>query len=353
MTLTVEPHTETAPAQYLQSLLAQYRQAAETARTRSEIHYKLGPATIRVHCVGNVLPARFLRALQHHTILHTAEPDLTVLVWDDASSGTRMPPPPWDWATVRLPRGEIRGFNTDRYFTVYDEGAYSLQMFDRETQTAVYWTRDARDLPGYEQSAPLRTILHWHMLSRQMHLVHGGAVGTTKGGVLLAGKGGSGKSTSVLACLASELRYAADDYCVVAGPSDPFVYSMYCSAKLNRDSLERLPFLRPLVVNPESLAQEKAILFLDESLSEKLISGFPLRAIVLPQVSHTTNTKFAPTTFEDAVRALGLSTLMQLARADTASANFIRDLARSVPCYTLYVGTDLKQIPERLVELMA
>jgi hypothetical protein len=293
-----------------------------------------------------------LRALEHLEAPATANPELTVYMWDDASTQTRMPPPPWDWSVVRLRRGEIRGYNTERIFTAYDEGASVLDVYDRDTQTALYWTRDAAELPTYELSAPLRTILHWFMSSQGKQLVHGGAVGTAGGGVLLGGKGGSGKSTSVLACLDSDLFYAADDYCLVEPDPFPFVYSIYSSAKVNAASMARLPHLVPAIPIPESQPQEKAVFFLAEQWQRKLIRGFPIVAILLPRLKGGRDTAIVPASPEESIRALGLSTIIQLPRADALTTQRIQHLVNQLPSFTLELGTDLTQIPQRINELI-
>lgn len=329
------------------------RRMFERARANyvTEKFFAVGPFTLRVASASAILAEKMLRAFAHLSIPPTRA-DWTVLMWDDVSTATQLPPPPWDWNTARTRRGEIFGYNTARIFTVYDPDAGVLHVLDAETQTALYWTRDARRLPTYEQSAPLRTILHWFAQTRNMQLVHGGAVGTATAGVLLAGKGGMGKSTTALACLETELLYAGDDYCLV-NLAPPFVYSLYCSAKLNADSIARLPHLGTLIANPNELVREKGVLFLGEQWQHKLTRGFPLVAIVLPRVHGRRDTFFTRATLHDALRAVGISTLIQLPRADESAAQRIQSLARALPCYTLELGTDLAQIPRRVAELIA
>src|SRR5205823_136180 len=80
---------------------------------------------------------------------------------------------------------------------------------------------------------PLRHILHLWLASRGVQFVHAGAVGRPSGGCLIVGKSGSGKSTSTLATLGSELLYAGDDYVGVSVTTGgAHVHSIYGCGKL-------------------------------------------------------------------------------------------------------------------------
>lgn len=347
--------SDDAPVAFFNNTLAAFERARGHHSPFFDRFYRLGSLSLRLCILGDGLAEKMTRALNHLSASPLSHPSLTVFMWDDASTHSRMPPPPWNWNDARLLRGEILGYNTDRIYTAYDEGADVLHVLDCETGTAIYWTRDARELPGYEVSAPLRTIWHWFTRTRpaQSQVVHAGAVGTHAGGVLLGGKGGSGKSTSVLACLESPLLYAGDDYCLVTAEPQLYVHSMYSSAKLNADSIARLPHLSSAIVHTETATKEKAILFLDTEWQGKLIPGFPLVAILLPRVRGGTDSALVPTSPMEALRALCLSTLIQLPRADSVSVQRIQRFVLALPCYVLELGTDLKQIPRLISTLIS
>ena len=83
--------------------------------------------------------------------------------------------------------------------------------------------------------------------------------------LLLAGRSGSGKSTTAMLAFDSDLLYAGDDFALVREGPEPRVFGLYSSAKLNRDGLERMPALWPHVSNPSRLEIEKALVYLDGS----------------------------------------------------------------------------------------
>jgi hypothetical protein len=176
--------------------------------------------------------------------------------------------------------------------------------------------------------------------------VHAGAVGTPHGGVLLVGKGGSGKSTSALACLRSALLYAADDYCLLDSRGEPpYVHSIYNSAKLEAGHIRTFPHLLPLISNPQDLGIAKAVIYLNDHHPERLSAGFPIKAVLIPRVTGKADTRLTPATQLDGLRALAPSTLFQLSGAGAVNFGIMAGFARRVPSYFLEAGTDLDQIP--------
>jgi len=97
---------------------------------------------------------------------------------------------------------------------------------------------DLRSQPGNH------AIASW-LASPTVQLVHAGAVALGGRGVLLVGTGGRGKSTTALACAQAGFSFLGDDLCVVESGSRDHgvparVHGIYATAKLNRDSRERL-----------------------------------------------------------------------------------------------------------------
>jgi hypothetical protein len=294
-------------------------------------------------------------ALRHLLAESSDAASLTVCIWDDVSTKTRMPPPPWTGLTVLgtdgnfkgvyTRRGDVRGFCDDRILTSYNWDANALSMLDRKRGLALYWTHNATRLPSYESSAPLRTIFHWWMNQFGLQFIHSGAVGTLNGGVLLAGKGGVGKSTTALTCLSSDLFYVSDDYCLIAADPVPHAFCIYSSAKLNADNIYRIPCLMPTISNNDRVDKEKAVFFLYPYFEKKIIRGFPVRAILLPRISGGRETSLTPASSVEALKALALSTMSQLAAAGRESVQIMNRLVHLVPCYHIDLGSDLTRIP--------
>lgn len=337
-------------ADYFETAHQAFLRAASAAGGFVDHHFRLVGHRLCLRFAGRALVPYLTPALAHLGCEPNSAPELTACLWDSVSTGTTMPPPAWQPAD-HGPRGEIRGFNDARIQTAFQHGPNSLSMLDHDQGRALYWVRDSSQLPYYESGAPLRNILHWWLNRLGCQLFHGAAVGKPAGGVLLGGKGGSGKSTTALACLNSELSYAGDDYVVVDDQPKPFVWSLYNSAKLNADHVHRLPFLVPRIHNRDSLASEKALLFLQRWFPEKLIPGFPIRALLLPRVTGLVETALRPLSPTACLAALAPSTIFQLPGAGHGAFQTVARLVQRVPSYVLELGTDLARIPGVISEL--
>jgi hypothetical protein len=229
-----------------------------------------------------------------------------------------------------------------------------LSAFSARDAEAWFSMPSAENLPYWDRSSPFRHLLGWWLESRGCELVHGGAVATSAGGVLFAGRGGSGKSTSALASvLGGALAYAGDDYVAVTDRPAPWVHSLYCSAKLERGHLDRLPQLNALVANADRASDDKAIVYVDDLSPGVAVRGFPLRAIVVPRITTRTSPAYFPTSHAAALRALAPSTLLQRRPPRPDSFTALTRLVERVPAYELEIGTELQALGAVVEQLVA
>ena len=336
---------------YFDTIYELAHSAAEAAGGFIDRTYTIAGLPVRLRFAGPALVSAITQAFQHLDVSDRSA-YLTICIWDTASTGKRMPPPPWEGDDF-LARGVIQGYNDDRIHTAFQHGSGAVSLLDAERDTAVFWVSSAEEMPYWEKGSPLRTILHWWLARNERQLVHGAAVGNDRGAVLIGGKGGSGKSTTALACLESDLLYLGDDYTVLR--SDPFamVYSLYSSAKINADNVERLPHLGKKISNPDRLDSEKALLFVHDHYPTKTVAELPIRAILLPRVTGLRETRLKKTPTAQALAALAPSTIFQLPRAGAEAFKFLAAIAKQVPCFTFEVGTELSGIPRAIEALLA
>jgi hypothetical protein len=316
---------------------------------------RIGGADVCLRFASEGLASALIPALAHLTVPAIASPSLTVCLWDGRSTAIRMPRPPWK-PDDYISRGDIRGWGSD-VRAAYNLGAGVLSLFDPERGVAVFWVNDAGSLPTYERSAPLRTILGWFLRTHGCELLHAGAVGYRSGGVLLAGRSGRGKSTTALSCLVSggkPLLYAGDDYVAVNPDPAPSLYSVYNSGKLDlAHARSQLPDLVPLVSNPAAGPQEKGLLFVHQHFPQRIVTGFPLRAVLLPEVGgeggRSALREISPLAV---LRELAPTTMSQMPGTDQGTFRALVSLVRRVPCYQLAIGPDLGSAQEQIRTLL-
>jgi hypothetical protein len=344
-------HTPSAPAEFVETARRCFEQAVRAAGGVRERRFQMGEQSVLLRFAGDQMVPLVVRALAHLEENPARRPDLTVCFFDSESTGTPMPPPPWSWEQYTS-LDEIDGFNNGQVHVTYSPGSAVLHCLDRERGLAVYWTPSFRLIPWWEQSFPLRSILNWWLRDQPFQPAHAAAVGRASGGVLITGPSGTGKSTSTLACLGSELQYAGDDYVLIRTDPSPFVFSLYSTAKLEADNLERFPDLVPLVSNAERLDREKALIFLHEHHPRKLIGGFPIRALVIPKVTGQRETTVETISPAAALLALAPTTTKHLLGTRPQTVQKLMRLVKAVPSYRLLAGTDLPQIPVAISSLL-
>jgi hypothetical protein len=345
--MTLEPGGYASPRDFFAEVLQRFVAAESKGVSCHRYVYGIAGHTVELRFFGDALLPIITPALSHLRIESSSDlaVDLTVCLWDVDSTGVPLPHRPWG-ENDTLSRGDIRGFDDPVIRTAYTLGPNALSMLNTETNVAVFCTTSAAHIPTDYRGSPLLVILSWWTSAKGLQYVHAGAVGTANGGVLLVGKGGSGKSTSALSCLKSDLYYAADDYCLLDPRADrPYVHSIYNSAKLEAGHIKSFPHLLPLVSNPQDLGVAKAVIYLNDHHPEKLAPGFPIKAVLIPKVTGKRDTHLRRASHVEGLRALAPSTLFQLSGAGAKNLAVMAEFARRVPSYFLEAGTDLDQIP--------
>ncbi len=329
---------------YFDQVHSAFEKAAQSTGGKVDRSIQFGEFIIRLSFAGPALESRILPAFDHLSTGSVLTPSLTINLWDSASTSINLPRPPWIVGDY-LPRGDIWSGESDQMVTLYEPANNTLCLLDRSRNEAVFWIKDASKVPYYESGAPLRMVLHWWMSGHGYQLVHAGAVGTPHGGVLLTGKGGSGKSTTALACIGSELGYAGDDYCMISNSPAPCAHSIFNSGKLNAEDAYRFPKLRSALSNADRLATEKALFFIYQVFPETVVREFPIRAIFIPRVAGSSETHLKPVSPVEGFLAMAPSTIFQLRGVRKTIHKSIGEITRKVPSYVLELGTDIEEIP--------
>ena len=341
----------TSPQDFFEQACQSFRQAEQT-RGSNHRNFSVAGHQLCVQFAGDQLLQPLTRALDHLRDSDDKAADLTIMAWASSEPGEMPPPPNWTEAAVGA-HGVIPSLTDQRFRATWMHQAGGLQMLDLESSRAIFWLRDAAHLPYWENGAPMRNLLDAWFAARGIHLVHAAAVGDRRGVVLLAGRGGSGKSSTALRSLQSELGYLSDDY-VLIDSSDWRVYSLYNSGKVDESGLQHLAFLKRHLVNANSLDKEKALLFVHEAFPHKVLNGpLPIRAIVLPGIEKGMKTELVPASQSAALKALAPSTLLQSSSRSAGALRAMACLVRERPAFRLVLGHDSRTGKTANIEMLS
>ncbi len=322
--------------------------------------FRIASQRIQLHIGSPALEPLLTTSLRHRSLpalaADEASPaaDLHLYLWDSARSGWPAPPSPPAWLrgsiTDRFPcHGELPEGNREGIRCSFNLWPHTLQLLDGAAGHGFFWIEDAERLRIHEQAAPLLRLLSWWIAGRGGALLHAAAVGTAAGGLLVAGAGGRGKSTTALLALCAGLHYAGDDYSLVTAGEPPRAHGLYGSAKLKTMAdLQRFPALAGCVVNPSPRPGDKVLLQLAGSFPEQLGDGFPLRAVLIPQIDAEGPARLEPLSPTAALAAAAPSAIAQLPGTAREAFQLLGHLVRQLPCFLLRTGAEPAAIPSLL-----
>jgi hypothetical protein len=302
---------------------------------------------VRVHLAGAELIDRLAPGMLEESI-GGDDPAIELWAFDRAGSGRAAPPPPWTPGDY-LQREEIAGWTRPPHLASYSTDYATLSVADTAAGLGVQWLRDASAMAPWEGGAPLRSILRWTLERHGIHLIHAAAVGNGADGVLLLGSGGAGKSTTALACLQAGMALVADDYTLIRPGAPPTAHPAFAIAKAGPAALKLLGGggLDARAVGARVDWRGKLRL----PIADVVCPSLALRAIVLPRVARRTGIP-VPFSGREALRAIAVSTLLQLPGDSAATLTVLRELLAMLPVYSLEVGPDVAAIPEAIGALI-
>jgi hypothetical protein len=316
--------------------------------------FRFGGLPVRLRLLGGVLARHVERPFAHLT-LESSEipPSLKIDLWDASETGTASSP------EATLPSGGQRWSVDDGVLAASHDGRFlwferdrTQTCLDRREQRIVGWVAAADQLTLYERGKPLHLLLSVWYRDQGIQIVHAGLVGRDGRGVLFPGAGAAGKSTCALACAGSGFDYLGDDYVGFALAADSFKgYSLYGTARLDPGHLARFPALATHAVPPEPPHQLKSLLFLPEVF--RVQAEIPISAIALPRITSRMESSVIPANKREALRAVLPSSVFFLVPSPgVRGADRLASLIQGVPTYWLEIGQELRQIPERVSELL-
>jgi hypothetical protein len=330
-------------------LEAQARAEAVTGRAVRR-RFRIAGNDVELSFAHPALTELFCKSLAHLETAVTDEPDFTFHIWDEASSEVGPPTPCWSRNQL-FGHGEITAvIDAERYLQVAVDK--SIIAAHRLLRKATVWLRSPGDVEEWERAAPFRALINWWASAFGYFNVHAASVGRPDGGVLIVGPGGAGKSHTAIACLDSDLFYVSDDHCLLGTDDHPSTASVYSTAKLFASDLHRFPMLQQKEKEAFRTQEGKAIFYLNEIAPDRLSSGFPIRAVLLPHTSGRRDTRIVRGPASAALLSLGRDNVLRWPSVGRIAFGRFASALRSLPCFRVETGTDLSQIPRTIASLL-
>jgi hypothetical protein len=326
---------------YFGQLLDRYEQAAAAVGGAGTLDLKMAGLRLRLRHAGGGLRKELLAPFEHLVCLDAGSPDLTISLFDTASSGVEPPLPLWQPIAAAPGTNPVVRLRSERACVLAAAGSRGLTAALPVEGVAVFHLPDATAIPASERAAPIREALQLLMSSRGRLMTHAAAVGRDGRGVLLVGRGGSGKSTLALSCALAGMEIVADDY-VLFEPDSRTAYAMQSTAKLTEDSAKRLSVAAAVIdaagFEPTLEGPAKALVRIPDLAPGRLRRKLAIAAVVAPAIGE--EGALRPISAAEALRAVAPSTIVQAGFGGGGSLATLADLVRRVPGYALALSPD-------------
>jgi hypothetical protein len=330
---------------------AAWKQTVRTHRGKLvETAYTFAGQTVRIRGVGTELSERVTEPFRHLRNDTPTLPGLKIDFWDE--DATALPCPVACVETSlrsSVDYGYVIGSPQERFI-----GCQSAQMvtwFDRASARIIGCVAKRHQLSVNERGKPFHfPLLVWHT-DRDVPVIHAGLISHHGRGVLLGGKGGTGKSTVAMACLDAGFHYVGDDYVGLQAVADGSIHGhgLYNTTWLEPAHMRRFPSLVPHAIRG---GKKKLAVLLTQLAPDRLAGVAPIRLVLLPRVMDHPGCRALPASKRDALLALTPTTMIQMPVSGARSLQRIADLVEKVPCYWLELGHDLQGIPSTIEKLV-
>lgn len=319
----------------------------------SERWYRIAGRVVRVRIAGPMLAVELQKSARHLRIEPSAEsPYLSIDAWHAAETGIELPADP-------LPPGVgdygILTTSADRRH-VAEQRRHAMTWLDRHSGHAVSCVTTVTQLHLDERARPFHRALSLRLGEDGVQFIHSGLVRHDGRGALLAGMGGSGKSTTSICCLLGGLGYLGDDFVGLeqTGKGRFAGHSLYGAALISLSHLQRFPALSAACVRGHHLHEEKSIAWLGEIAGARFEATTTIDAIVLPKLRlGNEDTTFEPATRRESLLALAPSSMLYLPAARPRAMDRLGALIESVPGFRLLLGRDVSRIAPRVKTLLS
>ncbi len=356
-------HDADLASAYFEQLRERFELAAKEVGGSGALDLEMAGLRLRLLYAGELLRTTLLAPFEHLAAARGGDPDLSISLFDTATTGVEPPPPSWQPPPVAPGTNPVARLRSERACVLAAGGSRALTAAVPAEGAAVFHLPDAAAVPASERAAPMREALQLLMAARGRPMTHAGAVGRDGRGVLLVGRGGSGKSTLALSCAQAGMEIVADDY-VLLEPDSLTAHAMQSTAKLTEDSARRLGVpagaIDPAGFEPTLEGSAKALVDIRTIAPGQVRRRLEIRAIVAPVLPRLTlclvphaerkdkvtrgsgseRTRMRPISAAEGLRAVAPSTIVQAGFGGENALAALAGLVRRVPSHALELSPD-------------
>lgn len=326
--------------------------AVKRSDTLRSGYYSFCGRSAKVSCVGDGLAESYERILSHLQMVgaESIQPELNVQLWDQSEAQTGCPVVILDEYSYQF--RTVTASPDSRF--VFDQDPETTLAFDRKTQKIVISVASARRLNHFDRAKPFNRLLSLWLRDRGTQVIHAAMLAKNGEGILLTGKGGSGKSSSILASVLAGFSFLGDDYIgLEETPTGSFLgHSLYNSILLEAKHLKSFGDIRADTYNGNPVRGEKVIIYTGDTFTGQLARCAPISALALPRIVNSDRSHVFPATKMEALLSLAPSSLKLQISPKAWELEQQAKLVERVPCFWLELGHDMDAIPECIDSLL-
>lgn len=326
--------------------------------------FSIASSPVHLRILGNALHEKMHPAFSH--LEHTPDAAnnngslncaLKIDIWDSflVDDKENCLPPSFIELPIAVDYGYGKIFRAEDTKYVGYKNQAMISMMDTTGQHVFGAINHVDNLNAFDMGKPFLPLLFSWFMRRNIVPIHAGVVAKGERGVLIGGKGGSGKSTCSLCCLKSGFDFLGDDYIALTPETgtSKTAYSLYSCANLEEIHSKRFPWLIEGAGLTNISTMGKSLFDIGKIYPEQVRNFAKIVAIVLPQIGSTFDTYIEKVSPAKAMLSLAPSSILQLPFIDPhVSLERISELVKTVPSYRIVLGTDLTQIPLQICNIL-
>ena len=314
-----------------------------------EQYYRFGPISLCVRHIGNTLIDTVSPAIRHALVNKINSTNGTIYTLDASALNMQKPPAIWPFATDTHQGHQRIYWDMESCLALNsDESRGIWQLFNLKTGSGLYWVTNEQTLPTWEAGSPLRIFLHWLAWQEGYQLIHAAGLEWKGCGILLTGRGGSGKSTTTAAAVNAGWNTIGDDFVLLTDEKKPTASCIYDTIKLTQQSLDQITVMASNAVYIPSAPGDKARVHLSDKYRQQLAREISINMLFVLHISNTPETHILPLSKASMMNALAPTTIFMLKMGMKESFSRMTALVNQVPCYVIKMSSNSREVIEKL-----